>query len=254
MCVQVTSVGIKRGYFVLFVAVSLLATANASTRHRHAHARRVPRQTRRHVRRIVWHPLFPGSHAMLVRQNEWLDQVELPRIATEAELIEREQAEELVPVENTRTLSIASNLPENRRYCRSWTRDFVEDLGEAYYREFHQPIVVTSLVRTMEQQKKLRRRNRNAGPVEGDTASTHLTGVTVDILKRGMNLKQHRWIEQYLVPLKEAGFIDPVEERRQPVFHVVVFKSYGESDDAEDSIELPDPLTFANSMVVSTSK
>jgi hypothetical protein len=246
-------VGIKRVYFVLFVAVSLLTTANATTRHRHARARRVHRPAR-HVRRILWHPLFPGSHAMLVRQNEWLDQVELPRIETEAELIEREQAEELVPVENTRTLNIPSNLPENRHYCRPWTRDFVEDLGEAYYREFHQPIVITSLVRTMEQQKKLRRRNRNAGPIEGDTASTHLTGVTVDILKRGMTLKQHRWIEQYFMPLKEAGFIDPIEERRQPVFHVVVFKYYSEPDDAEDSVEPPDPLTFANSMVVSTSK
>jgi uncharacterized protein YcbK (DUF882 family) len=246
-------VGIKRGSFVLFVVVSLLATAHATTRRPHSRARRAHRPAR-HVRRIVWHPLFPGSHAMLVRQNEWLDQVELPRIATEAELIEREQAEELVPVESTRTLSITSSLPENRRYCRSWTRDFIEDLSEAYYREFHQPIVVTSLVRTMEQQKKLRRRNRNAGPVEGDTASTHLTGVTVDILKRGMTQKQHRWIEQYFMPLKEAGFIDPVEERRQPVFHVVVFKSYGEPDDAEDSIELPDPLTFANDMAVSTSK
>jgi hypothetical protein len=169
--------------------------------------------------------MFPGSHEMLVHQNEILDSLELPRIATEEELFTLEEAEELVPVEDTPSLVVAPNLAENRRYCRPWTRDFVEDLGEAYYHEFHRPIVVTSLVRTMDQQKKLRRYNRNAAPEEGETASTHLAGVTVDILKRGMTRVQHRWMEQYFLPLKEAGLIDPIEELRQPVFHIVVFKA-----------------------------
>jgi hypothetical protein len=185
--------------------------------------------------------MFPGSHDMLVRQNEVLDSLELPRIANDEELAVLEEAEELVPVENSASLVVAANLPENRRYCRSWTRDFVEDLGEAYYREFHRPIVVTSLVRTMDQQKKLRRYNHNAAPEEGETASTHLAGVTVDILKRGMTRAQHNWLDRYFLPLQQAGLIDPIEERRQPVFHVVVFKTYSEGQPFQAPAALPDP-------------
>lgn len=225
-----------RAYFVCsLILVSLVSMAQATTRHHRRHTRRVRvvRSSRQHLRRAVWHPLFAGSHDMLVRQNQQLDMLELPRINNDAELLRLEAEEALVPVASSRSLVVASNLLENRRYCRPWTRDFLEDLGEAYYREFHQPIVATSLVRTADQQKKLRRHNRNAAPQEGDTASTHLTGVTVDLLKRGMTRKQHQWIEQYFLPLKEAGLIEPIEERRQPVFHVVVFDGYGDWHDEQ---------------------
>ena len=234
--------GCNRTYFVcILVVLSLLASAGATTRRRrartarpaavhHAVVRRTAiRRSVHHMRHLVWHPLFAGSHEMLVRQNVQLDMMELPRIANEDELNARELAEELVPVEDTEGLTIAANLKENRRYCKPWTRDFLEDLGEAYYQEFHHPIIATSLVRTAEQQKKLRRHNHNAAPQEGDTASTHLAGVTVDLLKRGMTKREHDWVEQYFVPLVQAGFIEPIEERRQPVFHVVVFKSYSDS-------------------------
>ena len=141
-------------------------------------------------------------------------------------------------VADTRALTVAANLAPSRHYCRPWTRDFIEDLSEAYYQQFHRPLMATSLVRTVEQQKKLRRSNRNAGPEEGDTASTHLAGVTVDILKRGMTRQQHDWMNHYLLPLKEAGLIDPIEERRQPVFHIVVFGHY--SDWREEGDGAPD--------------
>lgn len=182
---------------------------------------------------------------MLVRHNQQLDLLDLPRIADDEQLLMLEDQQELVPVENSSSLTVASNLTESRRYCRSWTRDFLEDLGEAFYSQFRKPIVVTSLVRTVEQQKRLRRRNGNAAPQEGETASTHLTGVTADILKRGMTRKQIDWLNSYFMPLKVAGLIDPIEERRQPVFHVVVFNTYSEADEDEDDLAPPDPLTIA---------
>jgi len=172
--------------------------------------------------------MFKGSHNLLLKQNEELDRLQLPRIANDVELLRLEEAEELVPLQETRSLHIAPNLVENRRYCRPWTREFIEDLSQAYYDEFHQPLQVNSAVRTMQQQHKLRRRNRNAGPESGDTASTHLTGVTLDISKRGLTRLQHQWLESYMLPLKSAGLIDPIEERRQPVFHIVVFDRYGD--------------------------
>ena len=83
---------------------------------------------------------------------------------------------------------------------------------------------MTSLVRTMQQQHNLRRHNRFAAPEWGDTASTHLAGVAFDLLRRGLTAEQYAWITSYLFPLKEAGVVDPIEER-QPVLHVVVFDS-----------------------------
>ncbi len=214
----------KRIFLALFtICFSLVATQSfamdATTR---------PRRVKRKVvrRRVVWNPMFPGSHEMLVRENVQIDELQLPRIMNDEELERLETAEELVPVSNTHTLEVAGNLLPTRRYCRPWTRDFLQDFSEAFYSEFHRPIEITSLVRTAEQQKKLRRHNGNAAPEEGDTASTHLTGMTVDILKRGMTLKQHKWVEQYFLPLKARGTIDPIEERRQPVFHITVFNTY----------------------------
>lgn len=172
--------------------------------------------------------MFKGSHEMLVKQNEIIDTLELPRIADEDELVQVIGNEELVPLRASAALRVASSLKENRRYCKPWTRDFIEDFSRDFYDQFKKPIQVNSAIRTVEQQKKLRRRNRNAGPIEGETASTHLTGITLDISKRGLTRKQHKWIEEYFLPLKNLGLIDPVEERRQAVFHVVVFDRYTE--------------------------
>lgn len=181
----------------------------------------------------MWNPVFRGSHELLVKENEQLDLLGLTRIADDDELARLEEQEDLVPLNETSALKVSEDLPTNRRYCRPWTRDFVQDLSEAYYKQFRRPIEVTSAVRTMAQQRKLRRRNRNAAPELGDTASTHLTGVTVDILKRGMTRRQHKWLEQYFLPLRQLGLIEPVEERRQPVFHVMVSDDYSDWRDSQ---------------------
>src|SRR5579864_9283663 len=111
-----------------------------------------------------WTPMFPGSHDMLVRENEELDRLQLPRISYEYELLRYESSQELVPVPESDALKFAPDLPENRRYCRPWTRDFLQDFSEAYYQQFQVPIQINSLVRTVEQQHRLRRWNRFAAP------------------------------------------------------------------------------------------
>ncbi len=209
------------------ILLSLIFATHAFAMNAHNRSRKHHHHTSR-VRHIVWNPLLRGSHDSLLRQNEEIDRLNLPRIADDDELEVLEASHALVPIEESRSLTVASNLQASRRYCRPWTRDFVEDLGQAYYEEFHQPIEVTSAVRTIEQQRKLRRHNRNAAPEGGDTASSHLAGITVDILKRGMTRRQHRWIEEYFYDLKEQGLIEPEEERRQPVFHVAVSDRYTE--------------------------
>jgi len=221
--------------FVLAVSAPSFAVRR-SVRHHVRHYSHVSHSSRgRHARfrRLLWHPMFPGSHDMLVTENVKLDAMELPRIEDDEQLELMEDSEDLVPIEESRSLKVAANLVPNRRYCRPWTLDFAEDFADAFYAEFHKPIQINSAVRTVEQQKKLRRTNRNAAPQEGDTASTHLTGVTLDFSKRGLTRKEHDWVNRYFLPMRDAGVIDPIEERRQPVFHVVVFEGYTDWKDSQ---------------------
>src|SRR4030095_14852866 len=135
---------------------------------------------------------------------------------------------ELVPMRDGKSLRMDRRLEPARRYCRPWTRDFVEDLSQAYYNRFHEQIQVNSAVRTVKVQKKLRRHNRNAAPAEGDTASSHLAGVTLDIQRRGMTREQVHFVRRYLFYLRALELVEPEEERRQWVFHVMVSDRYGE--------------------------
>ncbi len=193
-----------------------------------------PSIRRAHMRRIPWNPLLKGSHESMVRQNEEIDRLNLTRIQNDAELDELIEQNQLVQIDETPGLHVAGNLKPNRRYSKPWTRDFVEDLGSAYYDEFGTQIQLTSAVRTADQQKKLRRHNRNAAPIEGDTASSHLAGLTVDIGKRGLSKKQHKWVENYFAKLRELGLIEVAEERRQQCFHVMVSERYTDWRNATD--------------------
>ncbi|MGC2110120.1 MAG: DUF5715 family protein [Candidatus Korobacteraceae bacterium] len=219
-------------YLVLFWSFALLATVPAlavthAGRIHHSHHALIRAAARGHYQVALggYVAMFPGSHEMLVRENEELDRLQLPRIADEYELIRYEISHDLVPVPETDALKIAADLPENRRYCRPWTRDFLQDFSQAFYDEFHTPIQINSMVRTVEQQARLRRWNRFAAPEFGDTASTHLTGVTFDMSRRNLTFEQYEWIRNYLLPLQAEGMVDPIEER-QPVLHVVVYEKY----------------------------
>jgi Family of unknown function (DUF5715) len=198
------------------------------------HSYVAPRHTRRatfrrlHGRSLRWNPVFRPSRDSLLRQNEEIDRLELPRIQDDEELEQLKAHEELVPIVAGRTLRFDPRLDPSRRFCRPWTRDFVNDLSEAYYSQFHEQIQVNSAVRTVKVQKKLRRHNRNAAPAEGDLASSHLAGITVDLQRRGMTRQQVQWVEQYMTPLRDEGLIEPEEERHQWVFHVAVSGRYAD--------------------------
>ncbi len=206
---------------MLITAASLPALAvKSEAQHRSRHS------TRRRHYSILYHPLFRPTHESLLRQNEEIDRLELPRIQDEAELEELKANGDLVPIRESESLHFDPRLDASRRYCRPWTRDFVEDLGQAFYAEFHRPIQVNSAVRTAQVQKKLRRHNRNAAPESGETGSSHLAGITVDIQRRGLTRDQIQFIEQYLLTLNNQDLVEPEEERHQWVFHVMVSDRY----------------------------
>ena len=179
-----------------------------------------------HRRRLRWNPVFRPSRDSLLRQNEEIDRLDLPRIQDDAELEQLKVSEDLVPIVAGETLRFDPRLDPDRRYCRPWTREFVDDLSQAFYKQFHSQIQLNSAVRTVKIQKKLRRHNRNAAPAEGEIASSHLAGVTVDLQRRGMSREQIKWMQEYMLPLKNLGLIEPEEERRQWVFHVMVSERY----------------------------
>jgi hypothetical protein len=101
-------------------------------------------------------------------------------------------------------------------------------------------------VRTVKVQRKLRRHNRNAAPAEGDTASSHLAGLTVDLQRRGMNPEQIHWMQHYLFYMKALGLVEPEEERHQWVFHIMVSGRYAEWRESQDVVpmERPEPTTM----------
>ncbi len=206
-----------------------------------------PPQQRPSVRRRVrhhhtrWNPVFRPSRESLILQNAEVDRMELPRIEDDYELESLKSKGDLVEINTSEHLRFDPRLDPDRRYCRPWTRDFVEDLSKAYFEAFGAQIQVNSAVRTVKIQKRLRRHNRNAAPEKGELASSHLAGTTVDLQRRGMTPAQIKWMQQYLMPLKDLGLVEPEEERRQWVFHVMVSNKYALSRENKPAMAVEAP-------------
>lgn len=167
-----------------------------------------------------------GSLESLIRQNEKTNADNLERIEDDADLRARIASGQLVRVPESTGLAVNPELPEDRRYCRPWTAAFLKDLSSAHEAQFHHPFEVSSAVRTVEYQKRLMRTNGNAAPAEGDVASPHLTGATIDIAKKGLTRNEIYWVRNRLATLQDEGKIDVEEEFRQSCFHITVYKSY----------------------------
>jgi hypothetical protein len=182
--------------------------------------------------------MFRPSHESLLLQNAEINRLDLPRIQDDDELEALKTSGALLPIRASDTLRFDPRLDPSRRYSRPWTRDFTEDMSLAYFHRFHQQIQVNSAVRTVKVQKKLRRHNRNAAPADGDTASSHLAGVTVDLQRRGMSKEQVRWMEHYLFYMKALGLVEPEEERHQWVFHIMVSGRYSDWRETQDIVPI----------------
>ena len=209
---------------IFLMAVAAALPASAASRYTTTTAR----HRRAHVRRVAWNPVLRGSMDSMVRQNEEIDRLQLPRIADNDQLLELERTQELLPIQETRALRVNPSLDADKKYCRPWCNQFLQDMSAAYFTQFHTQLQVNSAVRTMEQQQKLRRHNGNAAPEVGEHASSHLAGITVDLAKRGLTRAQHQWIEEYLKSLRDQGLVEAAEERRQACFHVMVSDRYTE--------------------------
>ena len=171
-------------------------------------------------------PPMRGSRESLVRQNTRADEEGLARVRDDADIAALLHSGLLVPIPILSGMHADPRLPENRRYCRPWTAHFLADLSRAHYDRFHDSLQVNSAVRTVQYQRHLLHINGNAAPAEGDTASPHLTGATIDIGKKGMTSAQIAWMRSYLTPLENSGKIDVEEEFYQACFHISVYQAY----------------------------
>jgi hypothetical protein len=167
-----------------------------------------------------------GTHDSLVRQNARAEEDSLERIEDDADLQDRIARGLLVRVPESGGLIVNPALPEDRRYCRPWTADFLANLARDHQAQFHTPLVVSSAVRTVEYQKRLMRTNHNAAEAEGDIVSPHLTGSTIDIAKSGLSRKEMLWMRNQLLGYQNSGVLDVEEEFRQRCFHITVYKNY----------------------------
>src|SRR5882672_8624710 len=86
-------------FLLALAALPAFAASRYTARHHHAR-----------VRRVAWNPVLRGSMDSMVRQNEEIDRLQLPRIADNDQLIELERTQELVPIQETRALHVNSSL------------------------------------------------------------------------------------------------------------------------------------------------
>lgn len=179
-----------------------------------------PAHALNHRHRIPEYRAFLPSRQSLLDQNAAADSLALPIIRTPAHMDELVQSGELVRLRATAALRVAC--PKGRAYVRPWVADFVDGLAADYYATFGKPLQVNSATRPQTVQRRLRRWNRNAAPITGETASVHMRGIAVDLQRRGTTRQQRAWLQLRLMYWVAMGRVIVEEELRQPCFHVVV--------------------------------
>lgn len=170
--------------------------------------------------------LLKASRSAQIAQNRRADKDDLSRMRDRAMVRRFARAGLLVKVPIRTRHYYLRNIPSSYRYLRPWSKLFLDRLSRQYYARFKKKLRVTSLVRTVAYQQSLRRRNPNAAAAYGIRRSSHLTGATLDISKKGMTSKELAWMRRVLSSLKKLGYLYAVEEFAQPSFHIMVYKNY----------------------------
>ena len=163
----------------------------------------------------------------LQRENAAATRDNLSRLTSSKMLARFRNAHLLVPVPASARTYYVSGVPGLLHVARPWTKRFIEQLAAAKWRFFGTPLRITGLTRTRAYQKGLIAANGNAAPAHGRLQSTHLTGASVDISKRGLPVPEINWLRTVLWRLTANRVVHAIEEFREPHFHVLVRKRYG---------------------------
>lgn len=169
--------------------------------------------------------LVANIHSPVI-QNTHADTDHLSRMLNSAMIRRFVRHGYLVPVKSSTHSWDLHAVPSTNRYCRPWTRLFLKRLSRQFHAKFGDRLRITSLVRSVESQIALARRNGNAAKAFGRLRSSHLTGATLDISKHSMTAAEQRWMRNVLFSLRRAGYLYAIEEFQQPTFHIMIFRNY----------------------------
>lgn len=176
---------------------------------------------KKHHSRYVDTRVFAPTREAQLAQNAEIERLGLVRFRNDEELHKSVQSHVLVPVAATGVV-VNPRLPQGRRYVLPWVNEILADVASQYENEFGQPLIVTSAVRTEKVQRRLLHWNRNAAPVHGEVASSHLTGSTVDIARGRMTRTETLWMENVLMSYALRNRVIVLEENGQRCFHIFV--------------------------------
>ena len=182
----------------------------------------------------VWPPetglansLRANSDSQVI-QNERANRDKLSRLEDQEMLQRFARLHLVVPVPAGARGYYVHGVPTRLHYLRPWSKLFLDRLSNQFRARFGKRLRITSLIRTADYQKSLGKRNYNAAPASGKKRSTHLTGASLDISKKGMPRAQRQWLRRVLTSLKRKGYLFAVEEFQQPNFHIMVHRNYPE--------------------------
>ena len=163
-----------------------------------------------------------------VLQNKRADRDHLSRMKDRGMLESWTRLELLVGVPAKTANFYIHQIPAEYRYIRPWAKLFLDRISSQFRRRFGRPLRVTSLIRTVDYQNQLARSNGNAASPYGKKRSSHLTGASLDISKKGFSRAQVGWLRRVLLSLHQKQYLFAVEEFYQPNFHVMVYRNYPE--------------------------
>ncbi|RAI88350.1 DUF5715 family protein [Algoriphagus yeomjeoni] len=146
-------------------------------------------------------------------------------IENESHLNKLIEEEELVLINEGQGYEVMK-LTHSHPYITPYSKVVLEELGLAFQilTDSKSSMTLTSVTRTPEQQKSLRRRNSNATSGE----SSHSYGVSFDISyirfngKKNWNRSKQKKLEKILTEFQDAGKILFIKERKQSCYHVTV--------------------------------
>ena len=103
---------------------------------------------------------------------------------------------------------------------RPEARAVLDEIARAYHQRFGKRLPVSSLVRTMQYQRRLTRVNPNASKLD---LSPHTTGLAFDVLYKFMPNDEQNLVMREIARLEQEGRVEALRERRN-CFHVYVFE------------------------------
>ena len=119
-------------------------------------------------------------------------------------------------------------------FIRPEARDVLLELSRSYKARFDRPLPITSLVRTGDYQRQLRRTNKNAAAT---TVPPHTTGLAFDVYDYYMSAAEQQFVMDEIARMKAEGRVEALRERRNHI-HVFAFVDGKPPDDQSINAEV----------------